>query len=217
MPRTWREDVVNALHSIGGTGSLSQIYEAISEIRPQPLPKSWQSTVRKELEHNSSDTSSYKGKFDLFYSVQGLGNGIWGLRANLIETEDAIDLFVQGNQIPERKFTKVFRVLRDTIMTLHIKAIYDHECQICGEFIKLSCGKRYSEAHHIIPLGSDHNGPDIAANIIVLCPNHHVQCDYGAILLEADKIKCKAGHYIDPASIDYHNSVIYKLNTRGNI
>jgi hypothetical protein len=76
----WRHDVERALESIGGMGSLSDIYSAVSKIRQGPLPRSWQDIVRRELEHNSSDSESFQHRHDLFYSVEGLGQGIWGLR-----------------------------------------------------------------------------------------------------------------------------------------
>lgn len=37
--------------------------------------------IRKNIQTHSSDCSSYNPKTqDLFYSVEGLGKGIWGLR-----------------------------------------------------------------------------------------------------------------------------------------
>lgn len=76
----WRDDVVEALRSIGGVGHLSQIYEAVREVRQGPLPQNLKAIVRKELEYNSSDADAFQNKRDLFYSVEGIGNGVWGLR-----------------------------------------------------------------------------------------------------------------------------------------
>ena len=76
--------------------------------------------------------------------------------------------------------------------------------------IELSNGNRYSEAHHIKPLGSPHNGPDTAENIVVLCPNHHVMLDYGVIPLEKDALNVVAGHSVSEEYIVYHNTVIMK-------
>lgn len=77
---TWKEDVERALESIGGIGSLAEIYDAIRRIRSNPFPPSWRAIVRRELEYNSSDSQSYKHKTDIFYSVRGIGLGVWGLR-----------------------------------------------------------------------------------------------------------------------------------------
>jgi predicted restriction endonuclease len=67
----------------------------------------------------------------------------------------------------------------------------------------------YAEAHHIKPLGRPHNGLDVAENIIVLCPNHHVQLDYGALKLSRETVQSIHGHYIASQYIEYHNSEIY--------
>lgn len=75
----WRDDVVAALRGIGGKGTLSEIYEAVRKLRQKKLPTSWEAIVRRELEHNSSDSESFKGRQDLFKS-DGIGTGVWSLR-----------------------------------------------------------------------------------------------------------------------------------------
>lgn len=80
---TWREDVRKALEQLGGKAHLDDIYRYVRELRKSraaTLPKSLTAIVRRELEYNSSDSESYQGRYDLFYSVQGIGNGVWGLR-----------------------------------------------------------------------------------------------------------------------------------------
>ncbi|WP_164517750.1 DUF3883 domain-containing protein [Rhizobium sp. TAL182] len=76
----WRDDVAAALRDIGGSGSLSEIYKAVRARRGEGLPRSWQAIVRRELEYNSSDSESYKERYDLFRSVNGIGSGVWALR-----------------------------------------------------------------------------------------------------------------------------------------
>lgn len=75
----WLDDVIGALEDLGGKGTLSEIYEAVRNRRKTALPKEWQASVRKQLEHHSSDTQSFQGKRDLFAS-DGIGTGIWSLR-----------------------------------------------------------------------------------------------------------------------------------------
>jgi predicted restriction endonuclease len=65
----------------------------------------------------------------------------------------------------------------------------------------------YAEAHHIKPLGAPHNGPDVRANILCVCPNDHVLLDYGAIKLYGNHLKEVGQEYID-----YHNENIYAKN-----
>ena len=70
------------------------------------------------------------------------------------------------------------RIIRDTVITRRLKDLYGYRCQVCDTNIKTPAGY-YAEAAHIKPLGRPHNGPDTMANVICLCPNHHVQFDYG--------------------------------------
>ncbi len=75
--------------------------------------------------------------------------------------------------------------------------------------ILLNNNKCYSEAHHIKPLGIPHNGPNIAKNIIVLCPNHHVMLGYGILKLQEKDIKEHENHRIDNKFLEYHNKNIF--------
>lgn len=108
----------------------------------------------------------------------------------------------------KRKKTEVYRILRDTLLARTLKEMHQDRCQVCGEALQLSDSTAYSEAHHIKPLGKPHNGPDVAANILVLCPNHHVLCDYGALRLNLDKLHHHPYHSIGAEFVDYHNEVI---------
>lgn len=110
---------------------------------------------------------------------------------------------------PDVSRVEVTRIIRDTVLTRKLKTIHDNQCQICGYAIRLSNGKGYSEAHHIQPLGGDHKGPDIAENILILCPNHHAECDLGAIKLDIGKLRFHPEHRVKSKYIDYHNSTIH--------
>lgn len=110
---------------------------------------------------------------------------------------------------PTRSLTTSYRILRDTALARAIKTLHGYKCQICDETIHIQNNEPYAEAHHIRPLGYPHNGPDIPGNIICVCPNHHVQLDYGAITLNKTIIRTVNGHTIDDQFIDYHNTKIY--------
>lgn len=204
----WRDVVVEALRSIGGQGALEQIYRAAQAVSTRPLPRTWRDIIRRELEYNSSDSASFKHRHDLFYSVNGLGGGVWGLREYDKKTPTAPDIVTP----PERILSTVYRILRDTALARRLKRLYADRCQICGETLLLSEGVTYSEAHHIRPLGSPHNGPDEADNILILCPNHHVLCDYGAITLKQDALKFEKGHEVSDRHLAYHNDYIVPSN-----
>lgn len=76
---SWLEDVEKALNELGGTGTYPQIYKKIRGIRKEPLPKTWEAIVRRTIETNSRQSANFAGN-DLFYPVEGIGKGVWGLR-----------------------------------------------------------------------------------------------------------------------------------------
>ncbi|MHA2143429.1 MAG: HNH endonuclease [Candidatus Thorarchaeota archaeon] len=63
----------------------------------------------------------------------------------------------------------------------------NESCQICGQSIGLPDGSHYVEVHHIHPMGRPHKGPDRMANMLCLCPNHHVEMDKGAFYINAKR------------------------------
>lgn len=111
---------------------------------------------------------------------------------------------------PERRETIVQRIIRDTETARALKLRYLNQCQICGVAVPLWDGLTYAEAHHIRPLGHPHNGPDSPSNMIILCPNHHAQCDLGAIRLDIESLRRLPDHIIDSEHIKYHNTIIAK-------
>ena len=102
----------------------------------------------------------------------------------------------------------VSRRIRDTLMARQVKRMHNWQCQLCGETIQLPDGNRYAEAHHIKPLGSQHNGPDSRLNLMVVCPHHHTLLDFGLIPLDLQQLRNAFGHRIDPEFIEYHNTTV---------
>ncbi|MBV9959541.1 MAG: HNH endonuclease, partial [Acidobacteria bacterium] len=106
--------------------------------------------------------------------------------------------------------TTINRIIRDTALSRKIKNSYKSQCQICRLTLQLHGGQSYAEAHHIKPLGSKHNGPDVEGNIICVCPNCHAQVDFGAIELDKSKLLILPGHNLSDEYINYHNAKLYK-------
>ncbi|MCS0581005.1 HNH endonuclease [Massilia pinisoli] len=123
----------------------------------------------------------------------------------------------RGNRIPSRTTVTTQRVIRDTALARELKQRYDHSCQICGLRISTPSGS-YAEAAHIRPLGSPHNGPDTASNILCLCPNHHTMFDLGVFSINDDlslvglhgTLSILPGHAIDTAHLAYHRQHFYE-------
>lgn len=209
----WWQSVEAALENLGGVAPLKKIYDEVRKVRQangDTTPVSLEEVVRKELEYNSSDSTNWHKRRDLFFSVHGIGRGIWGLRAAIKTEPPASDLAeppeVDGST-PTKEVT-TNRIIRDTIMTRKVKALHHSKCQICGTAISLPNGSEYSEAHHIIPLGAPHKGPDTPSNIIIVCPNHHAMLDLGCMDLVSTAITTVEGHSVASESIAYHNDVI---------
>jgi len=206
---TWEKDLITAFESLGGSASYEDLYSEIQNTR-KDLPKTWKAVIRRNIQNLSSDSAGFKNGKDLFFSVDGLGGGIWGLRSFLTETPIAIDI-PKGTETPNRVNSKTYRILRDTNLARKLKLLHKNKCQICNTSLKISSNKTYSEAHHIKPLGGDHNGPDIPENIIILCPNCHTLCDYGAIKINLSKLNLINGHQIGLDYVEYHNTKIFLL------
>lgn len=109
-----------------------------------------------------------------------------------------------------RVICTVNRIIRDTALSRKVKSLYRNQCQICRVILQLHGGQTYAEAHHIKPLGSKHNGPDIVENIICVCPNCHAQLDFGGIEIDTHSLLMVPGHSIADEYISYHNSRIYR-------
>lgn len=204
MP-SWLEDIRAALANVGGVAHYDAIYEEVARIRPAPLPRSWKQIVQRTVQDCAPDSNGFKGP-PVFYSVDGIGSGVWGLSELLRAVPPAIDL--AEPEVPLRSLQQVYRILRDTELSRKLKALYKHECQICGLRLCFPDGTYYAEAHHVQPLGRPHNGHDVATNIIVVCPNHHVLLDYGAIELRVAALRTVSGHVLNASYVEYHNCVI---------
>ena len=118
------------------------------------------------------------------------------------------------HSVREKKRLKgtVLRIVRDTKLAHEIKNLYNHECQVCNIAIPTKKGL-YSEGAHIKPLGKPHNGDDSIANLICLCPNHHVMFDKGSFSIsdnynllgvESGQLNVHPKHKIEKKNLNYH-------------
>lgn len=108
----------------------------------------------------------------------------------------------------------VLRIIRDTKIASDVKQINNFRCQVCGTAIETRNGL-YAEGAHIRPLGEPHNGDDSLANILCLCPNHHVMFDKGAFSISDDflllgkvsgSLQVDSKHRLDKNNLKYHRN-----------
>lgn len=126
-------------------------------------------------------------------------------------SDDAVGRSI-GTKLVQQRNRKIAAELR-----LH----YRHKCMFCGTRLQIGDQRFYAEAAHIKPLGAPHNGPDKTSNLLVLCPNHHLQFDRGMLRLVTDgsnfKLKSsvssdelhdkivKPKHSIDKTCVEWHH------------
>lgn len=88
----WISDIVSAISNLGGKAHYSELYAEIKRIRVAPLPNAWKKIVQRQIQDHASESSGFKSK-KLFYPVDGLGSGIWGLSsAPIVLTTNATHL-----------------------------------------------------------------------------------------------------------------------------
>ena len=179
---TYKEKVIESLKEIGGHAYLNDIYEVFEKISDEELPESYKAIVRATLEKNSSDSTVFDGKDDLFYSVDGIGNGHWGLRS--INNENVLELTQDDDEFSEGKLLLKLHLQRERnpkLIRNAKKNFLDKNgrlyCEICGfDFNEKygELGKNYIEAHHMIPVSTMAEGEKTKIeDIVMVCSNCH--------------------------------------------
>lgn len=156
-----------------------------------------------------------------YWSETGLdGYRIWRFRLEALAAEigganraaEPAGRFEIDRQ-PERRAVVVSRIVRDTTVTREVKRLYAYRCQVCGDRIDTPTGP-YAEAAHVRPLGRPHDGPDVLANVLCLCPTHHAAFDLYAFAIsgdaqligEAGRLQLHASHLLDLEHVRYHRA-----------
>ncbi|MBR5246521.1 MAG: HNH endonuclease [Clostridia bacterium] len=181
---TYKEKTIEALKQLGGHAYLSDIYEAFENLNDNEiLPKSYKAIIRATLEHNSSDSFVFNGKEDLFYSVDGIGNGHWGLRT--IDDEYKYELTQEDDEFSEGKLQlkKHLTKERNPKLISRAKKIFAEKhnnqlyCEICGFNFNekyASLGDGFIEAHHIKPVSQmEEDEKTKISDLVMVCSNCH--------------------------------------------
>lgn len=178
---TYKEAIIESLQQLNGHAYLKDIYIVFSTIYDKELVSSWKAIIRDILESYSSDSSKFNGE-DLFYSVEGVGSGHWGLRDFL--ENDKIDLTQEDDEFSEGKILLKKHLQRERsikLIELSKKRLIEKNgrlyCEVCGfDFEKVygELGNNFIEAHHIKPVSqmSDNEKTSIE-DIVMVCSNCH--------------------------------------------
>ncbi len=236
---SYLSEIVSALSELGGMGSLNEISERIENrglLAPMLSNINWRNNVRAVIQRHCSQTKSYRGAPDLFYSVYGLGEGYWGLRSmNDNEIIDGVNPIIQREideinnsaslDITEKQMIIKARIgqgiFRDRIMLKYKK------CIVTG-----IDDARLLIASHIKPWRSSDNAERLSSeNGLLLSPLYDRLFDSGLITFDnnlnmiissevSDYNKRKIEHDIQlhnfhlseemKINLDYHRDVIFK-------
>jgi len=209
------EHVKNALRDLGGEANWSDIFDKVTENRNGDYSyylnhQNYKNTTFQVIQTHCPDYQKYKGpthfkkiRRNRFRLAGKSEHELSATTKEIPKTPIAVD--IKEPVQSERTLQETYRILRDTKLAREVKLANNYRCQICNKTIQLTDGLSYAEAHHVKPLGSPHNGPDIRGNILCVCPNHHVLLDYGVIKLNREDLK-----NINEEFIQYHNENIFK-------
>ncbi|WP_370013916.1 HNH endonuclease [Peribacillus sp. B2I2] len=202
----WLREVFEALEELGGQATLVDIYNKVEDRNKVDLSSyiDWKSQIRKHIYLNSSDTDIFKGNVgdntDLFYSIEGKGKGIWGLRSfepkgnNVDLTEDDLG-FIEGKKklrqhIYRERNPKVIRMAKEKFKQEHNGLLF---CEICGfDFYETygEIGEDFIEGHHTVPVSHLEEGQVTKVeDIAIVCSNCHRMLHRKRPWLSKDQLK----------------------------
>ena len=84
--------------------------------------------------------------------------------------------------LPQKRNIEIEQIIRnDRQIVLLLKQASNYKCQFpnCDAEIKTKTGLNYVEVAHVKPVKE--GGQSVLGNLLVLCPNHHKEFDYGEL------------------------------------
>lgn len=144
-----------------------------------------------ELQKSGIQEIEFKKLKNIYSYITGKESDFKFLDLDEIEQQELIEIFTTKadkselivdllNVKPKNSETisvnqKVYK--RDNKTIAQLKIYRGFKCQICNKQIKKKNGGYYIEAAHIKPKYKQ--GAETPDNILILCPNHHKEFDYG--------------------------------------
>jgi predicted HNH restriction endonuclease len=232
----WREVVRQGLAAYRArTGRevirLSEVYDAVLPLSREAFPDNHNQEAKiRQVLQQLRDEGEVDFLDDGEYALDGLDEAKLSpqsrseVEAASQRSETATQLRQQagttGSSESARTQRVVDEIIRDGSLVADLKTLYDCTCQLCGAQRKQGPDTRYSECHHLRPLGDPHRGPDTKPNLLVLCPDHHVDFDYGMVRVDPRSLDIthaydervhatlEARHEVGGAFLSYHNDTI---------
>lgn len=177
------ETVVAALRSLGGQARPADIAEEIRRLFPGPQPNTLLQNVRGRIQECSSDSRFWRGKRDLFYSVHGIGGGVWGLREmdplNPVSGDgfaDAAEPYMVSEGAARLR-THLRRERSKSLVDRFKAELTSFACAVCDfDFFWTygELGRGFIEAHHKLPISQLQPGAKTRLeDLAPVCSNCH--------------------------------------------
>ncbi|MHB8560035.1 MAG: HNH endonuclease [Thermoplasmataceae archaeon] len=167
----------------------SQIEKTIPECTSSEIFYAKGKAYGLKWEHTVREAQQYLKRLKIIELVEGKWESkIYEEVNDELEQEEIISMFrkenveklelesVQPNS-PEFVTINGIKYKRDNVTIGKLKIVRGNRCQICGEAILKKDGSLYVEGAHIT--AKRDKGPETPDNILILCPNHHKEFDYG--------------------------------------
>ena len=179
---TWKDELIRGLKHFGGEAHRKELFDYIKKTTTKNITKEFVRTLQKELERLSKDSTNFGGT-DIFYSVEGIGSGVWGLN-NYVPDKD-MDITQDDISYPEGKDKFKQHIIKERNPKLIREAkkqfknkhghLYCEICHIDFEEIYGEIGKDFIEAHHNKQQVSEMNENNTTKieDLVMLCPNCH--------------------------------------------
>lgn len=190
---TYRSEIIEVLKGLKGMASLKEIYngtEARNLLPSIHQNKEWHDNVCLEIQSHCSQTKTYKGGEDIFYSVYGLGEGFWGLRN--FDKSAALETVginpIEERQIEEIKSANISKTEKESLVVSRIGQGFFRKNLIKKYKYCLITGirdERLLLASHIKPWRSSTNEERLSAdNGLLLSPLYDRLFDEGLITFD---------------------------------
>lgn len=210
---------------------LSEVYDAVLPVSRQEFPDNHNQEAKiRQVLQQLRDQGEVEFQDDGEYALDGLDEAKLSPEAKTAvdeaadrnETAERVRQQAdgRGSDEPARTQRVVDELVRDESLVRELKSLYDSTCQLCGAQRKQEPYTPYAECHHVKPLGAPHRGPDTKPNLLVLCPNHHVDFDYGMVRVDPRSLaithaydsavhaELETRHEVGETYLKYHNTTI---------